>query len=594
MKGHFMQPFKTIDHQCDVCVVGGGMAGVAAALSAARHGARSVLVQDRPMLGGNASSECRIHICGADLHKRPHMRETGILEELRMLNLARNPGRSWHVWDLLLYETLRYQDNLELVLNCAIDEAQVDGRRVVSVRGFQPTTQRYHRIGAGTFIDCTGDGVLAPLTGARFRTGREARSEYNESLAPEQANDSCMGPSITMAFKAHDEPQPFEPPAWACRFDSCDELPEGARGHSRPTEQGYWWLEAGGVAGADTIDSREELRDELLKIALGVWDHIKNRCEHAEWAKNYTLDWLNFVLARRTSRRYIGLCVLNQNDVDASGPFEDMVAYGGWTMDDHNSKGFWAARDGEPPNWHHPAPCPYGIPYRSLVAADLDNLMCAGRCHSATHVAHSSTRVAATACVMGQAAGTAAAMATSKQITPAGMLDHMAELQQALLADDCYLPGIAQMFGPLTSAARLTASAGDPQPLRDGINRQVGDETHAWMARPGDWAMLELATPAALSQLTLIVDSEMESDPQMSHFRPVGPQLRATPGRMPRDIRIETRRDGQWSQVARITDNRQRFIRVTVDCDAEVEAIRATFERTWGGEWSHIYAMHVD
>jgi len=176
---------RTCNHHADVCVIGGGMAGLTAALAAARHGANVILMHDRPVLGGNASSECRVHICGADRHNNvPNARETGILEELRLANLRCNRQRSFSVWDTVLYDAARREERLTGLLNCSACEAEMDGRRIGSVTGWQTTTQIRHRVSARVFIDASGDAVLAPLTGAAFRIGREGRDEYGEALAP--------------------------------------------------------------------------------------------------------------------------------------------------------------------------------------------------------------------------------------------------------------------------------------------------------------------------------------------------------------------------------------------------------------------------
>jgi hypothetical protein len=474
-------------HEADFCVVGGGMAGLTAAIAAARRGARVVLMQDRPVLGGNASSEIRVHICGADRHNRlANLRETGLLEEFRLDNLRRNPQRSFSVWDTILYEKARCQENLTLLLNCSCLDAALDAGRIASVTGWQLTSETLHTVRARIFADCSGDGVLAPLTGAACRIGREARSEYGEPGAPEQADDRTMGMSICFQTREHDTPQPFEPPEWAYRFDRCDELPYGQAGH-RYWGMGYWWVEFGGEQ--DSVHQTEQIRDELLRISYGVWDHVKNRCPAQQAAAaNWALDWMQFLPGKRESRRYVGAHVLTQNDVLAEGRFDDLVAYGGWAMDDHPPHGFWGPKRGSklPSAVFNEAPSPYGIPYRSLYAKDVANLMFAGRCHSATHLAMSSTRVMGTGCSMGQAVGTAAALAVRLGVDPAGVGDHVDTLQQQLLRDDCYLPWVPQRFGPITTAARLEASHGDPQPLRDGTNRPVGEDLHAWRHRAGD------------------------------------------------------------------------------------------------------------
>ena len=164
-----------ITHDVDICVVGGGMAGLCAALAAARHGALVLLLHDRPVLGGNASSEIRVHICGADIHNSiPNMRETGILEEMRMENLQRNPNRNYSIWDTILYEKAALQPNLTTLLNCTCLEAVTGEQRIMSVTmGWQLTTQTYHTVMARLFMDCSGDSILAPLTGAEYRMGRE-------------------------------------------------------------------------------------------------------------------------------------------------------------------------------------------------------------------------------------------------------------------------------------------------------------------------------------------------------------------------------------------------------------------------------------
>ena len=184
--------FSEIVHEMDVVVVGGGMAGLFAALSAARHGAKTSLIHDRAVLGGAASSESRMHIAGADrCGELPQLRETGILEEVRLENLQRNPFDNYWIWDSVLYEKARFQPNLSLFLNTTCLAAEMAGTdRIESVTAWQMTTQTYHRLRARVFIDASGDAILAPLTGAAWRKGREARSEFNESHAPETANSN--------------------------------------------------------------------------------------------------------------------------------------------------------------------------------------------------------------------------------------------------------------------------------------------------------------------------------------------------------------------------------------------------------------------
>ena len=574
-------------HEADVCVVGGGMAGLCAALAAARHGANVVLMHDRPVLGGNASSECRVHICGADRHNSiKNMRETGILEELRLENLARNPHRVFSIWDTVLYEKARFQDGLTLLLNCSCNAAETDGTRITSVTGWQLTTETTHSVHARVFIDCSGDGILAPLTGALHRIGREARAEYGESIAPEHADRKTMGMTCLFQTREYDSPQPFQPPHWACRFERDEDLPYGAGGH-RWWTMGYWWVELGGEH--DTIHDGEMLRDELLKIAYGVWDHIKNHGGHG--ADNWALEWVQFLPARRESRRYVGQHVLSQGDIESGGRFPDAVAYGGWSMDDHHPAGFWAARLGAPATVFHHAPSPYGIPYGCLVSRNVENLMFAGRNASCTHAAMSSTRVMGTGCSMGQAAGTAAALAVRLDTDPRGVADHVPALQQVLLRDDAYIPWLRQQFGPLTTGATLTASQGDAEPLRDGVNRPVGDETHRWPCRAGDHVACEFGGARFVQSATVVLDSALHKNIQMSYHQR-DDQLTRLPDELPRAFRFEGLRDGAWVPLVEVADNRNRLIRVPVR--QSLDGVRFVLDATWGAETTNLYAFYVD
>jgi len=579
--------FVEVEHTVDFCVVGGGMAGLCAALSAARHGAKVALMHDRPVLGGNASSEIRVNICGADRHNSiPNMRETGILEELRLENLHRNPNMSYSIWDTILYEKARYEPNITLLLNCSCLDAEMDGNRISSVLGWQLTTQSYHRVRARIYADCSGDAILAPLTGAEFRMGREGREEYGESIAPEKADGRTMGMTCLFLTRQYDALQPFEPPEWAYRFDSCDELPYGAEGH-RWWEFGYWWVELGGEQ--DTIHDTESTRDELLKIAYGVWDHIKNRCPQGG-AQNWALEWLAFLPGKRESRRYIGDHVVTQLDVEAEGRFDDIVAYGGWTMDDHHPSGFWSARLGYPATTFHPCPSPYGIPYRALYSRKVENLMFAGRCASCTHAAMSSTRVMGTGCSMGQAVGTAAAMAVQSGVSPRGMNAHIGKLQQALLRDDCYLPWVVQELPPLTKTAKLVSSHGDAEPIRDGSNRPAGNDLHAWTCREGDHVAYLFGTPTPVEQVTLILDSALDKLITMTFHRR-DDQLTCVPPVMPKSFRIEGLRDGRWLGLIKVENNCQRLVRFSIR--ERVAGVRFVLDETWGGEQTRLFGFYV-
>ena len=211
-----------IIHQVDLCVVGGGLAGMCAAITAARRGIHVALVHDRPVLGGNASSEVRMWVCGA---RGDNNRETGIIEELLLENRWRNPMRNYSLWDSILYEKVRFEENILPILNCSVNGLEMDGSRIKSVTGWQLTTQTWHTVEAGLFADCSGDSILAPLSGAEFRIGREASREFNEDIEPEEADCKTMGMSCLIQARETDTDQPFIPPAWANVYASDVDLP---------------------------------------------------------------------------------------------------------------------------------------------------------------------------------------------------------------------------------------------------------------------------------------------------------------------------------------------------------------------------------
>ncbi|MEK7766629.1 MAG: FAD-dependent oxidoreductase, partial [bacterium] len=432
-------------HRADFCVVGGGMAGLIAALAAARRGARVVLAHDRPVLGGNASSEVRMEISGAHGSNR---RETGILEELILENFRRNAEPSWSIWDSVLYGAAQYQPGLTLLLNCSVNAVTMDGARIRSVRGWQTTTETWHTVEAALFADCSGDALLAALAGAEFRVGREARAEHGESIAPVVGDAKTMGMTCLLQARETDRPQPFVPPAWANVYETDAAL--NGREHD-VAGTNWWWMEVGGDK--DSIHDAETCREERLRIAFGVWDHVKNRGDHG--AANWVLDWVGFLPGKRESRRIVGDHVLTQLDVEAGGRFDDLVAYGGWTMDDHFPEGFHHRGEG---TIFHPAPSPFGIPYRSLYSRNIGNLFCAGRNISATHAAMSATRVMGTCSLLGQAAGTAAALAVRDGVGPREVRDgRLAELQAALMEADVWLPWRRRPVAELTASAALRA-----------------------------------------------------------------------------------------------------------------------------------------
>lgn len=494
-----------------VIVVGGGMAGICAAIAAAREGAETALIHNRPVLGGNASSEIRMHICGADNHmKRKNARETGILEEILLENKRRNPEMVYPIFDAVLWEKVHFQEKLTLYLNTHMTDVQVDGSRVKAIESYQLTTEKKFILSGDYFIDATGDGTLGALAGAQFQLGREDQAAHGESLAPAEADCCTMGNSLM--FKARDMGRPvtFLCPEWANHYTE-EQL--RFRDHQEVTS-GYWWIELGGGS-LHTISDAEILRDELLKAVYGVWDHIKNGGEHR--AENLELEWVGFLPGKRESRRLTGDYVLSQEDISAGRVFEDAVAYGGWPMDVHTVEGFLKEED-NPTVWNQVNDI-YTIPYRCLYSKNIENLFLGGRAISCTHIAFSSTRVMGTCSVAGQAAGTAAAMAAEKNVTPRELAKNMKQLQQRLLKNDCYIPGAKNEDAlDIARLAKVSATAYlagyEPEKVINGYARAIGEEENCFKAEAEKEPVLTLSWNEAhrIGEVVLLFDSNLSRE----------------------------------------------------------------------------------
>ena len=461
---------KVVTHhrmECDLLVAGGGMSGVCCALAAARLGARVILVQDRPVLGGNASSEIRMHIVGATgLHAGLPLalepREGGLIEEIRLELAVRNPQRSPAVADLILYELCRAEPNLTLLLNTTVTGARVEHGRITEVTAERPSTEDRFTLAASMFADCTGDGRLGVEAGAPFRRGREGRKEFGERLAPDAGDARTLGSTLLFQARKHDRPMPYAAPPWVRRFKAGDFAlrPFGKSGSDLGLEYGYWWIEWGGCL--DTLKDNERIRDELLAITLGVWNHIKN--ESGLDVSHWALEWIGFVPGKRESRRFVGRHILTESDVLSSRPFADAIAYGGWPIDTHPPEGVDAPA--EPPCTQNHVPWLYDIPLRCCVTPAVRNLFFAGRNISATHLAFASTRVMATCAAVGQGVGIAAALALRAGVDPVAIPDDaslLERIQQRLLRDDAYLIGVLNADDD-DLARRATVCASSAQP----------------------------------------------------------------------------------------------------------------------------------
>lgn len=585
---------QTIGHEAGLCVIGGGLAGMCAAISAARHGAQVVLMHDRPVLGGNCSSEIRMWVAGA---LGEDNRETGILEEIMMENQYRNPDKNYYIWDGILYGKIRQEKNITLLLNCSCLDAEVHEGKICSVTGWQTTTQQFHRVQARLFADCSGDSILAPLTGAAYREGREAHSEFGESIAPEQADGNTMGLSCMIQAEQTDASQPFIAPEWAeplCPAQLVGRTPD----LDNPLEN-FWYLELGGQT--DTIGQTEAIRDELLALAYGLWDYTKNAPQLREKNDAWRLRWVGALPGKRESRRYVGAYIMNQNDVASGGDFPDEIAYGGWSMDDHNPAGF---RTTQPPTIFHPAPSPYGIPFRSLYSKSIHNLMFAGRNISVTHAVLSSCRVMGTCALLGQAVGTAAALSIQRQLLPEAFdAQTITQLQRLLMDDDCFLPHFTRPVSPLCLAAELTGGGEGLSRLLDGADRDRPGISHAWQGVPGDTICYRFSTPAQIHTLRLVFDSDLNRRTlpypenvirhNMLHNRRLTDVPSHVPTTMVKSFRVWAQHsDGTRELVCDERCNYLRFVKKTVVLSGVVTLTLEVLE-TWGSPTVRIFSFEA-
>lgn len=489
----------------DLCVIGGGMAGICTAIAAAREGINVVLVHERPVLGGNASSEVRMWVCGA---QGENNRETGIIEEIMLESLHKNPTKNYHVWDALLYDFVKREKNITLLLNCTCMDAKCNsgeyahGRtiEIESVSAYQLTTQKFFDIKARFFADCSGDSILAPLTGAAFRLGRESADEFGENTHVKAADTKVMGTTCLLQGRETEKPVKFTPPGFAKKLTDEDFK-------NRPmdlynADENFWYLELGG--NTDTIGDAEKVKDELLGLSFGAWDYLKNNMPGNE---NWELEFMSFIPAKRESRRMTGEYIVTQNDITCGTVFEDTVAYGGWSLDDHEPDGYY--HKGEP-NTSIDTPAPYCLPYRALYSKNVSNLLFAGRNISMTHAAMSSIRVMATCGILGQAAGTAAAVAVGHDCSLHDVyLKHTEELRGRLMDNDCFIPYYKRNISEL---CKNTAVIGGSAKMKDGEdrpNRIYASKDCGASVENGKSIEYRFSAPEKINAIHIVFDSDL-------------------------------------------------------------------------------------
>ncbi|MEM6770623.1 MAG: FAD-dependent oxidoreductase, partial [Bacteroidota bacterium] len=581
---------KTVAY--DVVVIGGGAAGMCAAVAASRNGARVALVQDRSVLGGNSSSEIRVHLNGVNQLKNGLAeRETGIIEEILLHNRFQNPQDSYPVWDHVLYDFITQEPNIDLRLNTTAIRAIMEGDRIAAAYCWQLTTETEFILEADVFIDCSGDGTLGATAGARYRTGREAGAEFNEKYAPAVADGWQMGSTVLLGSKDMGRPMPFEPPHYTIKYEA-EKSHKGRK--LKPFELGFWWVELG--SDDDIIGEYEDTKHRTLGLAYGVWDYLKNSGKYPE-TENFALDWVSSIPGKRESRRFIGDYILCEPDMLGNKQFPDAVAFGGWSLDEHNPGGM--DNLSEPPSYFHEHfEEPYQIPYRSLYSKNVPNLFFAGRNISQTHIALSSSRIMATCALEGQAVGTAAALCIREQLTPRALgKSHIDALQEQLLRDDAFIPSrpardpedLARKSAEIFASSTATGAA---ELLTDGWSRDYDGKLHHWASEslPAE-VQLEWERNQMISRVEIKCDTNLRRNIMLRRdSRNDAKFTNRIPEELLKSLVVEGRVGGTWVALGEVKNNRRRLIKLSFPA-VKVTAIRLRLQETYGKEYVKLFEV---
>ena len=422
--------------RAELAVIGGGPAGVTAAISAARLGVDTVLVTNRPVLGGNSSSEIRVWTRGASGAGNLYAEEMGIWGALKLENLYKNPDANVVFWDEILLDAALRQENLRLFLNTDISTLEMKGEKIEAVLGAQQSMQEMLRIEAQYFLDATGDGVLGTLAGVPYEQG------------------PSMGSSLLYQTRRENHSVPFVPPSFAAPMEEIEQiLGNGGRIlNENMSGSDCWWFELGG--NMDTIRDAAQIDFKLRRLVMGVWNYVKNSRKFD--ADNCTLEWVGNLPGKRESRRMVTEYMLTEQDVRAQRVFPDTAFYGGWYLDSHPAEGAFS----QEANCVQPPVPVYGVPFRCLYNSNFPNLLFAGRNIGTERGAYVSTRVMNTCALSGQAAATLIWQCLKAEKAPALLSqEEIRAAQAALWREDMLLPGITPADNDLTAFCRVTASS---------------------------------------------------------------------------------------------------------------------------------------
>ena len=432
----------------DLVVVGGGIAGITSALSAARLGSKVALIQNRPVLGGNNSSEVRVGLSGL-IFQEPYpnlgrlVDEIGSIGHWTLWEAKRNPetDRSKKILDVIEKNPekkihnagpqsnygddkkraiVEGEDNVDLFLNMHVYAVEKLDNKIISVLAKNIETGEILKSNGDLFADCTGDGNLGFLSGADFRVGRESNAETDEPSAPNNSDDLVMGTSVQWYAEKLDATSQFPKTPWAVEFteETVQQLTRG----DWDWETGFYW---------DQIDDIEYIRDYGLRAVYGNWSFLKNESIKKEKYQDSKLAWVAYIGGKRESRRLMGDVILKEQDLVNRVEYPDASFTTTWTIDLHYPVALKGFKE-EPflSKAVHIDIEPYAVPYRTLYSRNIDNLFMAGRNISVTHVALGTTRVMRTTGMMGEVVGMAASIAKKYKTTPRGVYkNHLDELK---------------------------------------------------------------------------------------------------------------------------------------------------------------------
>jgi len=570
-------------------VVGGGVAGLTAAITAARYGVKTALINDRPLLGGNGSDEAHVTLEGS-AHKGYH--ETGVIFEIK--NYKENTNLTW---SQTFKRFCDREENLTVYDNLLVDGATKENNRITEITATNTINYQKYKFTAKNFVDATGDAWLGYYADAEYKIGREAKFEYGESAAPVSADGNTMSGCATRAVTDNsdticsyfaeetDAPCDFKAPEWAFKLPEGDAL--GREPHY--IDRGHWWLEM--PNDYDDIWESEFVRDSMLRMSVGYFDWLKNSWSQKEKAKNFKLKKLGLYNAKRESRRLIGDYVLTENDYVAGKHFEDAVCYSGWNIDVHHVGGIFSGADGMFTIDKVVPITP--IPFRALYSKNVENLMMIGRCISVSHIGLGPIRVQLTGATMGQAVATASYLCKKYNKNPKQIgKECIKELQQLLIKDGLMIPGfsntdVKDLARKATVMADTYIENGNPENVINGKTRLTDGNDYAWISGEGlpQSITLDFGKKISFSEIRITFDFPF-ADYRQCFLPSPEPESLVT------DFDIEAFINGEWKTISSVRDNFQRLCVLKFNI-TESSKIKVTVLKTVRSDFAIIPEIRV-